>query len=497
MAINLLGNMPKPKGNLLEQMPKPQGNLLSNMQPNATSVATGKPVLGSMGVAAKSPAFNAKPPQSTLPTGMSDTQRTALRDQGRNLSASGLDSSGQPKVQPVQTQSLAQKTVANPPSYDMMSGRLTDYGKSQGLGDVNAPQKQEKTPEKQPSAPPSFGGLLGQSVSQAGVINDTANKIGEQGQMTPEESIARQKLAQLTGQKGDAIANIETHPSDINFQMGREAVLNRNVQAQEQSLGQQISGYSAERAANTGAYQGQASAQQGAGGLITQAAGQIAPVQVPYSNQYINPLTGQPVGGGVSGSLQDAVSGVVQKLTSGQMSYNDALTALSGYGQGGINALQQALPQGFNIAQSNTLAGQQGSIKPAYDYAKTALSNLQTLVGQLGFSQGQNIPAVNSVGNWVSTTFGINSDKTRQYLAAVAEARNAVQKVLASAGGGTPSDYVAQSNALIPDNATPNDIQAAINNLESLGAAKVGIYGNPGQSNGGTQNGTTGNIYSW
>lgn len=208
--------------------------------------------------------------------------------------------------------------------------------------------------------------------------------------------------------------------------------------------------------------------------------GAVAPQLAGYNQQGFNPVTGQFSGG----NLDQAVSGVIQKLQTGDMTYNDAQTALSGYGQGGLDALQKALPPGFNVSQSNTLGAQQGSVKPAYDFAKTALTNLQNTVTKLGSLQGTNIPGYNAVGDWISRTTGYGSDATRQYTQAIQEARAAYSQLLA-AGGATPTASDSRAAAAIPDNATPNDIQAAINSLETLGQAKVDIYGNPGTSGSG------------
>lgn len=228
--------------------------------------------------------------------------------------------------------------------------------------------------------------------------------------------------------------------------------------------------------------QGQNLASQAA--TASSLAGMVSPVS--QFGILTNPLTGESISKDMGG-LTSAVSSVAEKVKNGQMSYSDALNSLGGYGQAGVNELNKQLPSGFNVAQSNALAGQQGTIVPAFNYAKTALSNLQASVGQLGVGQGTNIPAVNSISDWLSQKTGIGSEQTRAYKAAIAEARNAIQSVLASVRGGTPTDYVSQSMALLPDNATPNDIQAAISTLDTLGSSKVGIYSNPGQVSQGTQ----------
>jgi hypothetical protein len=50
--------------------------------------------------------------------------------------------------------------------------------------------------------------------------------------------------------------------------------------------------------------------------------------------------------------------------------------------------------------------------------------------------------------------------------------------------------FTGQAHAAIPDDATPNDIKAAISSLETLGKSKVDIYSKPGT--GGTTGGNTG-----
>ncbi len=90
------------------------------------------------------------------------------------------------------------------------------------------------------------------------------------------------------------------------------------------------------------------------------AGGLASPVQVPFSNQFIDPITGQAVGG-VSGNLNDAVSNIAQKVKSGTMSYDAGVQALQGYGQAGVNALNQNLGPNFNVQQSNALAAAQSA----------------------------------------------------------------------------------------------------------------------------------------
>lgn len=285
---------------------------------------------------------------------------------------------------------------------------------------------------------------------------------------------ANQELAQLQTNIANQNKNIETSGIDTSLATGQEGVLNKINQIQLNTAQNKLSNALTQQ-----------QLQQSA---LNQAAGFAQPQLAGYNQQVFNPLTGN-LGNG--GNLNDIVQQVAEKVKSGEMTYADAQNALSGYGQGGTNALLAALPTGFNVAQSNTLANQQGSIIPAYNFAKSALDNLKSIADKLSNSsyiQGSNIPLVNSVGNFLSSQTGVNADLTRQYTGAIQEARNAYAQLLAASKGGTPTEYTGQSTAAIPDNATPKDIQAAINNLESLGQSKVNIYSNPGTSNNQSQN---------
>lgn len=354
--------------------------------------------------------------------------------------------------------------------------------------------------------PPSFGGIVGGLVdtSQRGSPQGTqyTQDLARIAQDTSAVDAANEELKKLRQGYATATGKIETTQGlPLEFVQGRSQVLGRQFASQEAAAqaalsnaltarGQSISGL---QQAGGLALQGQGLTQQG----LTSAGGLVSPVQVPYSNQFINPLTGQPVSGAGSASLNDAVALQIQKLRNGTTSYDQAVSDLGAYGQAGINALQQQLGPNFNVAQSNVLAGQQGSIKPAFDYAKSAITNLQNAVKDLYVGQATNVPIINSITQGISTTFGVGSTGVQAYKGALAEARSAIQKVLASVQGGTPTDYVGQSNALLPDNATPNQIQAALETLNTLGQAKVDIYGNPGFS--GTNTGTTGGsgLYDW
>lgn len=413
---------------------------------------------------------------------------------------------------------LVEDGLAGPLTQEAISsGKYTGTGTPVKTETAPAKTETKVTPtEYSSSNPANFSGLINQGANVSGNAANTGatnygtantgliNSLG-QNQVLSDRA---QEIANTAGQTMSDIGRKgamgqagyrTTGTSPVGE--GNAAVLAQTTAAQQNAVAQGANmelqgtqqGLTAQGQTQSGFNNAGSMGLQGQGQGISglgNVAGQIAPIQQPYSNMLINPTTGQPYSQ-TGGTLQDAVSGVVQKLTSGQMTYNDALSALSGYGQGGVNALQQALPPEFNIAQSNTLSGQQGSIGVNYQLADTALKNVESKLQDLMSLQKTNIPLVNSATNWISTTFGKGSEQTRAMTGAVQSLRNAYGSLLASVKGGTPTDYSSQAAAEIPNEPTPNDIKAIRDNFEVLGKARANILGNPGQS-GGTSGSTTG-----
>jgi len=464
MAISLLGGMSKVSGMnpATVGMNTPTGN---------TQVPIYTPPIG---VKAKTPAANVPAPSTTLPTAQKSP------------------------VQP--------STLLPAPSQTQTSAPVSSTGNTQ---------------QNQP-APLSYPGLLGQLVGQQGsqnAQNANASVTGLQQTAQSNPGASGQAYQDYLGDKAryakDAMDYNNTYNGlrtqagiPLEFQTGRAGAFqlmnSGRLQAEQAAVSNDIPGINANisgtQTQQSGLNQAGGLALQGQGqqlGALQNAAGLAQPQLAGYNQQAFNPVTGQFGGGGTGGSLDSALQSVISGLQNHTMSYADAQAALSGYGQGGMNALTDwATKNNFNITQSNTLAGQQGSIGPAFDYAKTAMSNLETAVQGLGSLQSTNVPIINQLANLASGASGVNSQALQAYRGAIAEARSAIQKVLASVQGGTPTDYVGQSNALLPDDATPAQIAAAKSTLDTLGTAKQNIYGNPGQS-GNTNQNASANLFSW
>jgi hypothetical protein len=204
---------------------------------------------------------------------------------------------------------------------------------------------------------------------------------------------AAQDIAELKKKYAEQEGVIGNSPVGLSVQGGEQALLNKlyatKLSAAETALQNALTGNQQTQAAFTGAgglantaaglSTGQQQLQQS--GLNT-AAGLSQPQLAGFNQQAFNPLTGQFNGGA---NLQDVVGNVAQRVQSGNMTYQDAQQALSGYGQAGQNALLQALGPNFNVAQSNTLSAQQGSIGPNYQLADAAITNLENAVQNIGY----------------------------------------------------------------------------------------------------------------
>lgn len=365
-------------------------------------------------------------------------------------------------------------------------------------------------PSQIQTPPNSYSGLISRTAgagtansTQTGLLKrlmDTASgnqKIGEDARAIADKYSA--EIDRVGGLGAGAVAgNLSTGTNVVGS--GNAAIASQSASQRMQALkdaenaalygtGQQLTGQSQQATALNSALSGANTQQSQQISALGTAANLAQPIQLPYSNQFVNPQTGETIGG-TGGNLQTAVQNVTQKLQSGQMSYEDAKAALSGYGQGGLDALNQSLPQGFSIPQSNFLAGQQGTIGPAMQYADTALQNVKNIMGQLPDIQNTNIPILNMITRGASSLSGVGSEQTRALTGAIQSLKNAYAALLASSKGGTPTDYSSQVNAEVPDNPTLNDIAAVERNMQVLGSARQSIYGNPGMSQVGTGSNT-------
>lgn len=361
----------------------------------------------------------------------------------------------------------------------------------------------------------SFPGLV-KRVAGAGTANKTQTGLLSNLQQTAEGNQAIGQQAQDIANKyapeinrigqlgaGAVAGNLSTGSNVVgsgNANLAAQSVSSR-IQALQNAQNSELAGVEKQLTAQgqtANAYNQAltgANTQQGQQiSALGTAAGYTQPVQVPYSNQYIDPTTGQAIGGQGGGSLQSAVQSIAQQVQNGTMSYDQGVQALSGYGQGGMNALQQALGGGFSPLQSNATAAanqaatlQTGTIGGELTkQADTVVQHMLTLKNTYKELSAQfGIPAINQAFNYVGGKLG--SGPLQSYKIALTNVRDELAKIL---GGGTSTEGTrATAESLLPNNMTPAQIDAAITTATELMNSKIQEYtrapqyGNQQQSN--------------
>jgi len=346
-------------------------------------------------------------------------------------------------------------------------------------------------------------GNNGTKTTQAattGLLNTAANNPATSGQAYTDYQNAIKELADLKSNMATAEANISSTGIPLEFQQGRSQVLNKQyadqleaaqakVNQAQAAIGQQITGT-----------QTQQSGLQSAGslgttsqGLLANAAEQVKPVQVSPSNQYVNPQTGENVGqAGIGGSLDSAVSNIAEKVQNGTMGYDAGVAALNGYGQLGLNALQQKLGTNFNVQQSNATAAAQGAstlqtgttgglVSKSAATAKDALTKLESDFNNLSGLQVGGIPATNAIMNYVASKFGQGA--LSAYQTTLHDARAQLAGVLTATGATTPTGADSMANVYLPDDMTPTQLKEKLAAARALIDQKVSHWTNPSSNN--------------
>lgn len=226
----------------------------------------------------------------------------------------------------------------------------------------------------------------------------------------------------------------------------------------------------------------QANTQQG---FLESARAGSAPVQVPYSNQLLNPATGQPMNPNAGDSIQSAVQLASQKVDNGSMSYEQAIDALAAYGQQGVNMLQQALGPNFDVAASNANAAAKGQalsqnvtqgrqVELAKNSAVAALGKLDAELANLSPIYKGGIPLTNAIASDIANFLGQSA--VSQYQSTLNDARSQVAAVLSATGASTPTDAMNTARGYLPDGMTPAQQAQKVQAVKELIQQKVDAY---------------------
>ncbi len=285
-------------------------------------------------------------------------------------------------------------------------------------------------------------------------------------QKDPDVISAQQKIVDLNNEYQQQLGNIQGQGGLIGEAAGRAGILQANYEANLAAAQANLN------QVTTNKLQGLQQAQTG-----------LTPVQVPYSNQYISPTSpekGNLIGGGTTGSLEDAASLYASRVLGGKMSYSDAVSALSSYGPAGQQALTKLLGSNFNTVQSNINTAIQGQLGPAAQNAANQLQNLQTTLSSSPALETTFSPLINKFYQLFSSTTGVQAGGTQALQSALTDARAAVANALGVANNSTPSTYDAYVQTLLPDGITTSQLSNAIQQFQNQIQGKLQAFSNPG-----------------
>ena len=306
------------------------------------------------------------------------------------------------------------------------------------------------------------------------------------------ENINKQ-IADLDTSYANAQADIGSRPTGVTQQAGQEGLLERQYATKRDALSNQLAGLSTQYSANTAIINAANTQQQLQQAGLTSAAGLTQPQVVPYSSQYVSPLTGGAIIPNASSDMQAAVNNVAQQFKNGNITYDKAVAAISDYGQAGQNLFQQAIA-GIN---TNVLAGQSAASTSNVQTAGTAFANTNQSIYA---NAAQKLADVTSMANNIKdfgsqliqnmNTAGINPsdsqhvDETindlakefnsRGYAAFAANLQGLQARVAALLGTGeVPSSATNAAQSIVNGNMTVGAMSAALNQINNEASAIV------------------------
>ncbi len=286
----------------------------------------------------------------------------------------------------------------------------------------------------------------------------------------PQIAQTQQQISDLSQQEAQQLANIGGSRTNLAEAGGEQGLLQNlfanKLGALQTQLGQQTAEQQLQQQA------------------LSQALGAVSPQAVPYSSQYISPVTGQPIAGAqagtIPGNVQDAASLYASRVLSGGMTYDQAVQALSQYGPVGQQQLTQALGPNFSTVQSNINAAIQGQLGPAAQNAANQLQNLQTTMQTSPGLIATGIPVLNTLMRTLSSLSGVGAGSTQALSSALTDARAAMANALGVANNSTPSTYDEYVKTLLPDGLTPDQLTNAITQFTNQIQGKLQAYKTPG-----------------
>jgi hypothetical protein len=494
-SSGVIGGMSKPQTQPNQSYTTATGNVAGVYQPKDTTMK-GVSTPPTVNIGGKEQVMKGSP--SVL------AQQQALNKQGAGLVEDGI--AGR-----LTKDAIAKYGSNASTTKDTQTGNTTDTTKTE-------------TPKVETPAPLTTGG---QAPGVLGTGNQTANEIETQKRLmelsqkgSPEYQQAYNNWNQLSNQYNQDLMGYNTNVAGLLSQPGvtketaqggsstYQMVHGAGLQAEATgvsnalgAMGQANTQQGLQNTAGQGAYNGAQTQAGRATTAGTSVLGAVAPMQVPYSNQVIQPgmlgSTGSSTSGTAMSQLpqqaQTAVQSYAQQVKDGSMTRDVAEGHLSAYGIAGTNALNEVLGSNFNTNASNasaTTTAQGQQIQTQTKTANDALDTLGTSFASLGGLQKGGIPVTNSIAQWIGTELGDSA--LSKYKSNLADARAQLVGVLSQAGG-TPTGNEATAMQYLPDNMTPSMFAQNVGTVQAPGIVRTLMQQKVNQFTGsGSQNQTSG-----
>lgn len=461
-------------------------------QPKTTttaSVGIYKPgVATSLGVQAKAPEQNLKPPVTTLKPSeqVKAPAMTFTDEQNKGLLAA-----------------LARRNSSTANDND---NKNLDYAISKGwkppVTSSPTPVSPAPTEAKTETKPVDISqtGILNKLVgenltsqnsqtAQQKMLDLAANNPATSGRAYDDYNKAVAELAKLDQDYAAEKAKMSADPNlSLSFRQGREQILDQQyaarraalqgaVSSQRDAIGQQISGYSAQQTGyqNVGSLANQG-LQLAQGGLGT-ALNATSPISAPYGTPIINPVTGQQIN--TAQDLNDTISYWASQVANNKVSLADVPATITGNVQlktelqraiQGINPNYNPAIQGANQASAGELTTQKNNLQSAINGVE---KNFQLLVNtaRQGGVLDNNVPILNTLQQNVAVGLTSNSDVTN-FLSTLSEVRAQYANILG--GGATTDTSREQARSAIPDNISLASLESLRQQMEKVAKNRIG-----------------------